>query len=266
MSRKGYNQRYNGGTRVHAMAMKRLSTLLRTGRALGFEATSALLCSKFYALGVMGHPLPYLPTLRREHSPKLPVLFIHGVLHNPSAFVWIKQRLALAGWEAFDEINLYTTRDTVASMASQVAFRVEQLKKKHGVDQVDAVAHSLGGIVARYYLQFLGGDGNIRQLVTLGTPHRGTPWSLLSPWRHIRALHPRSQLMQRLQNLPVPQRTRIACVRGTRDVFLRHRDCGFWPGVRNIALRDLGHTGVLYSDRVVRILISHLSPAPSPSP
>lgn len=236
----------------------KISSALNSGRALGFEAAAALLCSKFYALGVMGHPLPYVPSLRRRED-RLPVLFIHGVLHNKSAFVFLKQRLALGGWESFEEINLSTTRHTVASMASQVAERVEEMKKRFGVEQVDAVAHSLGGIVTRYYLQFLGGDGNIRQLVTLGTPHRGTPWSLVSPWSHIRALHPRSSLMQRLQGLPVPQRTRVTSVRGARDFLLLPGDCGFWPGVRNLVLQDLGHTGVLYSSRVVRILMAHFS-------
>ena len=40
------------------------------------------------------------------------------------------------------------------------------------------VAHSMGGLVARYWLGPLGGWRTCRALVTLGTPHRGAPKAL----------------------------------------------------------------------------------------
>jgi pimeloyl-ACP methyl ester carboxylesterase len=36
------------------------------------------------------------------------------------------------------------------------------------------VAHSMGGLVARYYLEVLGGREHARRLITLGTPYRGS--------------------------------------------------------------------------------------------
>lgn len=39
--------------------------------------------------------------------------------------------------------------------------------------KVILVAHSMGGLVARHYLEVLGGYKDCRALVTLGTPHRG---------------------------------------------------------------------------------------------
>jgi pimeloyl-ACP methyl ester carboxylesterase len=39
---------------------------------------------------------------------------------------------------------------------------------------VDIVAHSFGGLVARYFIQNLGGEDRVRQLITMGTPHRGS--------------------------------------------------------------------------------------------
>jgi pimeloyl-ACP methyl ester carboxylesterase len=40
--------------------------------------------------------------------------------------------------------------------------------------QVDIVAHSMGGIVARIYVQTLGGDQRVDNMVLLGTPSRGS--------------------------------------------------------------------------------------------
>jgi triacylglycerol lipase len=41
--------------------------------------------------------------------------------------------------------------------------------------RVDIIAHSLGGLDARYALAKLGLASRVRALVTIGTPHRGTP-------------------------------------------------------------------------------------------
>jgi triacylglycerol lipase len=41
--------------------------------------------------------------------------------------------------------------------------------------RVDLIAHSLGGLDARYALAKLGLAERVRSLVTIGTPHRGTP-------------------------------------------------------------------------------------------
>ena len=44
-----------------------------------------------------------------------------------------------------------------------------------GHDRVDVIAHSLGGLDARYALAKLGLASRVRSLVTVGTPHHGTP-------------------------------------------------------------------------------------------
>jgi pimeloyl-ACP methyl ester carboxylesterase len=40
--------------------------------------------------------------------------------------------------------------------------------------KVILIGHSMGGLVARYYLECLGGRGDARMLITFGTPHRGS--------------------------------------------------------------------------------------------
>ena len=51
-------------------------------------------------------------------------------------------------------------------------------KSTGGMPRVILVAHSMGGLVARYYLQKLGGWGRCRALYTYGTPYRGSPQAL----------------------------------------------------------------------------------------
>lgn len=46
---------------------------------------------------------------------------------------------------------------------------------------ITIVAHSMGGIISRHYIEQLGGDRVVRNLVTVGTPHAGAPEGLRVP-------------------------------------------------------------------------------------
>jgi triacylglycerol lipase len=63
-------------------------------------------------------------------------------------------------------------------MMSSVPARAEALVAaitalKH--ERIDLIAHSLGGLDARYALAHLGLASRVRSLVTIGTPHHGSP-------------------------------------------------------------------------------------------
>jgi triacylglycerol lipase len=62
----------------------------------------------------------------------------------------------------------------VASVPLRAA-RLVALVDKLGHPRVDLIAHSLGGLDARYALSRLGLASRVRTLVTVGTPHHGTP-------------------------------------------------------------------------------------------
>ncbi|HEV7505800.1 MAG TPA: hypothetical protein VGS07_12900 [Thermoanaerobaculia bacterium] len=56
-----------------------------------------------------------------------------------------------------------------------VGERLAQIREAGARDaRVVLLAHSMGGLVARYYLEVLGGWKDCRALVTFGTPHRGS--------------------------------------------------------------------------------------------
>jgi triacylglycerol lipase len=243
---------------------KRLTDRARSGWDLTRETGAALLASQLYPLGIPGYPIPVVappllaPKRRRSGSREVPILFIHGIFHNGSAFTWLKQKLALRGLRGFHELNLYTAFHSIPKMALQTAQAVAALQAKLGVEQVDIVAHSLGGIVARYYVQMLRGDGHVRNLITLGSPHQGTTWSRMAPLAHVRELRPGSETFQRLADCPAPRKTQAIAVSGGLDILMRPRGSEWWEGVRNIRLRGVGHAGLLFSNRVAEIILAHV--------
>ena len=40
-------------------------------------------------------------------------------------------------------------------------------------DRVDIVAHSMGGLISRYYIEVMGGEEKVRKLIMIGTPNEG---------------------------------------------------------------------------------------------
>jgi pimeloyl-ACP methyl ester carboxylesterase len=57
------------------------------------------------------------------------------------------------------------------------ADRLKEVIEKHfdgRPGKVDIVAHSMGGIIARIYVQALGGESRVHNLIMLGTPHLGS--------------------------------------------------------------------------------------------
>jgi hypothetical protein len=71
----------------------------------------------------------------------------------------------------------YDFRRSVAVSAEVLGRAVSAAVGESG-RRVIVVAHSMGGLVARYWIGVCGGWRHCRALVTLGTPHRGAPRAL----------------------------------------------------------------------------------------
>jgi len=68
--------------------------------------------------------------------------------------------------------------DTAARLKAEIDARLESLTAEARRRRVIVVAHSMGGLVARYWLGPLRGARDCQALITVGTPHRGAPKAL----------------------------------------------------------------------------------------
>jgi hypothetical protein len=113
-------------------------------------------------------------TLPAEGSERPPVVLLHGFIDNRSVFVVLRRSLARHGRRHLESLNYSPLTCDIRTAAELLGRHVEEICARTGHHQVDIVGHSLGGLIARYYVQRLGGDQRVRTLVTLGTPHGGT--------------------------------------------------------------------------------------------
>lgn len=72
-------------------------------------------------------------------------------------------------------------------LSNKLSQLILNLRKKPRMSKspIFIVAHSAGGLVARHYVQVLGGSHYVNGLVTLGTPHQGTWFALLGFLTHL---------------------------------------------------------------------------------
>ncbi|MGC5529870.1 lipase family alpha/beta hydrolase [Streptomyces sp. SR-10] len=117
------------------------------------------------------HAATALP-LAADDAP--PVVLLHGFIDNRSAFVVLRRALTRHGHRHLESLNYSPLTRDVRAAAELLGRHVEEICARTGHSRVDIVGHSLGGLIARYYVQRLGGDRRVRTLVTLGTPHGGT--------------------------------------------------------------------------------------------
>ncbi len=109
---------------------------------------------------------------------RYPVVLVHGILGfdeirlfgwKRTYFVGIGQHLADMG------VAVHQARlPPMASVPDRAARLVEFINQIDS-PRVNVIAHSMGGIDARYAIAKLGAGEKVASLVTIGTPHRGTP-------------------------------------------------------------------------------------------
>jgi pimeloyl-ACP methyl ester carboxylesterase len=64
--------------------------------------------------------------------------------------------------------------NTIAENAAILGKYIASVKKSTGAQQVDLIAHSMGGLIARYYIDRVMQGRDIAQLIMLGSPMAGT--------------------------------------------------------------------------------------------
>ncbi|GAA2075201.1 alpha/beta fold hydrolase [Streptomyces albiaxialis] len=176
-----------------------------------------------------------------------PVLLLHGFCDNRSAYVLLRRSLLRYGWRHVAALNHSPLTGDVRAAARRLAGHVEDACARTGHERVDLVGHSLGGLIARYYVQRLGGDARTRTVITLGTPHSGTRAAPVLPAHPVaRQMCPGSPLLAELAE-PVPGgcRTRFVSFWSDADALMIPRETARLDHsdlhVRNIAVRGVGH-------------------------
>jgi uncharacterized protein (TIGR03382 family) len=147
---------------------------------------------------------------------------------------------------------------------------IEQLRNESGQDRIDILAECTGGVIARHYIQSLGGARNVSRLVTFISPQQGIAKAPLAAdvagWPALYDLSPGSAFLEAVKNAPLPEDVAVTSIYTCTDEYIQPYETSIIPGAKNIGLCDkfVGHFEFFFDADIYRIMHAELvAPAPS---
>ena len=207
-------------------------------------------------------------SLRRSHvraleggNPCRPVILLHGYAQHTANFLWLARQLRRDGW-----LHLYSVRHTaiggdIGRSAHHLGRAIERIRQESSAAEVDIIAHSMGGLVARAFICQAGPGSGVARLITLGTPHQGTEvlrWLGRDPM--VGQMRPGSPFLRQLAATDaVPEMVDCTSIYSADDAIVVPPTNAYYPGAHNIEVRGLGHMSLLFSRRVYDLLRENLA-------
>lgn len=194
----------------------------------------------------------------RWHEGERLVLFVHGFLASGPVFDPMRQRIERElGLPTLD--FSYGSWMTFEAICLRLQLFVEE--RVHPATAVSIVSHSMGGLVARSFIQESHRGRQVDRLVTLATPHGGTANARFATGSLRATLHPESALLERLGRVVrnaggvVPH---VAIVAG-KDRMVRPPGSAAEVDEAEVHwIEGIGHNAILYDIRTHRIVLEVL--------
>ncbi len=232
------------------------ASLLFAARLVSAEAL-------YYALTLLTFPLGFLPQKRVRHrepleSARPPVLLLHGLFYNRACWWWILRALKRRGVRAVYTMNVPMWRDPQTATQA-VAQKIDELRIALGVERVDLVGHSMGGVVARRFIQLGDGADKVRRCILLGAPNAGSFLAPLAISPMGKELIPGSGLLTEIADAPIPRDVRFTAIYSRHDNLVIPFESGRMEGATNVELAGIGHAGLLYHPEAIRIIAAELT-------
>lgn len=267
-------------TRIRVSGRRARKALLNPTGLKGAVVETAWLATHIamYPMGLMEerareevqrHNLEGLPPVQRGliigdvEAAGTPIILVHGVIDNHSIFTVLRRSLSRRGFGRVITLNYSPLTDDLRRVSRRLSMIVDAVCRETGYERVHIVGHSMGGVVARYYVQKLGGDARVHTLVTLGSPHAGTVYTKVVPLSIARQLRPDSELIEQLNEPAQGCRTRMVAIWSDldqvivpqRSARIEHPDLN----ARNVFVRGIGHMSLPVNGRVVHEICTTLA-------
>ncbi len=186
------------------------------------------------------------------------VVLVHGFLATAGVFGPLEERLRRAGVEHMVSFTYHPFR-SIVSLAEELRELCEALPAG---TRLHLVGHSLGGVVARFYVEGLGGIERVTQTISLASPFRGVPAARVAG--RLERWLPEPVSLRLLEQIGAMQADgpvlRLACRRSKEvphtsivaadDMLVPPANAAL-PGDDVIVFDNVGHNGLLFDRRAI---------------
>ncbi len=177
-----------------------------------------------------------------------PLIFVHGLGGRGGEFLLLSRFLWVMGRKRSYAIR-FDDGQTVVEKAAALARFVRGVKKATGEPEVDIVAHSLGGVVARLAIRNHRLGTSVQTLITLGSPHKGTYPARFGNTPDLLDLRPDSELMIQLNSRPWPRNVRGVTFWSRNDLLVLPPESAAMEGTEQVDATPFTHYSYLLDPR-----------------
>lgn len=137
---------------------------------------------------------------------------------------------------------------------------IDQLRAQYDQDTIDILAECTGGLIARHYVQSLGGEEKVSRLVTFISPQHGLPKAPLAEgivgWPALHDLTPGSEFLAAVNDAPLPEHVPITSIYTCTDEYIQPYETSIIPGATNVGLCDgfVGHFQFFYDPEIYLVM------------
>lgn len=139
-----------------------------------------------------------------------PVLLVHGLYHNVTAWTLYRRWLHAAGFTRVYCHGYSSWRTDFGLLVDELDEAVRDLVAAHPGEKPLLMGHSLGGLLIRGWLADAANQQLVAGAVTLGTPHQGSSLARLGAGSLARSLTFRGALIRNLEACEAP--AEVGCV------------------------------------------------------
>jgi triacylglycerol lipase len=175
-----------------------------------------------------------------EHDP---VVFVHGIDAHGSDWDTMKSRFMADGYRqdellAFD----YDSSRSNADTAKQLGRFIDRARARTGSAKVDVVAHSMGALSSRHWMESLPGNAAVDDWVGLAAPNHGTDDAYRCSSAACQEMRPGSAFLDELNaGDETPGAVHYATLRSQCDRALRPSDTTALAGAQNLNAGCIAH-------------------------
>lgn len=188
------------------------------------------------------------------------IILIHGIFGKSDHFWLMRRRLAsrsVPNVLAFEYESV--SRPFVENLESLRDFLL-RIKAKTGMSEAVLIGHSMGGLIAHDYVRKFGESGEVKALVTLGSPFRGTRLAVMAMTGKARSLVPSNPIFAKMISSRL--NTRFLSVYSRYDQFIIPYTNSDHPGAdENKEIEYCGHTGFFFNKKVFKLIASWIDGA-----
>jgi triacylglycerol lipase len=187
------------------------------------------------------------------------VVLVHGFMDTGSVFKKIQQRLESRGFNCIvPNLQPRDARNGIDELSATLQREIESKIPHH--QSFSLIGFSMGGLVARHYLQERDGAKQCERLITISSPHHGTLTAWLYPGMGARQMRPGSEFFSnlaatesRLGNI------QLFSYRTPLDLMILPSRSSTWQRATNLDFAVLLHPLMLHSKPVLADIEARLN-------